>query len=225
VGCVQTGIAHNAPENDNHFHWIGLKRYFCKSKVRYPASSLVLLFSFLYVLIRTLKIKSVLLLVYTLAHVFIYEGRSESNASDFMMLALYVRGGCLWYGSRGWTFPTTFRYILVPCDRWQQRGSLKTWHLTWKCRWSKGASLNSSMWHPLTFIDACWVIVETKQCMWAQWEWVVCFSSGDSGSSLLVQISVCTARRLLFIASEYVSLMVMTVLKKSVLLLRICSIK
>jgi len=30
-------------------------------------------------------------------------------------------------------------------------------------------------WHPLTFIDACWMLMETKQWMWAQWgsEWCV----------------------------------------------------
>jgi hypothetical protein len=32
-------------------------------------------------------------------------GRSESNASYFIMLAHDSRGGCWWHGSRGWTFP------------------------------------------------------------------------------------------------------------------------
>jgi len=33
--------------------------------------------------------------------------------------------------------------------------------------------LNSSMqkiWHPLTLTDTCWMFMETKQWMWAQWE-------------------------------------------------------
>ena len=79
--------------------------------------------------------------------------------------------GC-WYGSRGWTFPPIFHSVLLPCDRWQQRGSLTKWRLTWKCIWSKGVELNSSLrkkWHLLTFSDACWMCMETKQWMWAQW--------------------------------------------------------
>ena len=59
------------------------------------------------------------------------------------------------------------------CDRRQQRGSLTQWCLTWKCMWSKGVSLNPSMqkkWHPMTLIDACWMFMETKQWMWAQWD-------------------------------------------------------
>ena len=49
------------------------------------------------------------------------------------------------------------------------KGQLTKWHLTWKYRWSKDVSLNSSMkkkWHPLTFIDT---LMETKRWMWAQW--------------------------------------------------------
>jgi len=88
------------------------------------------------------------------------------------MLAHDVRGGYWWYGNGGWTFPPTFPYILLLYNRWQQRGSLIDWCLTWKCGWSKDVSLNSSMhkkWHPLTFIDACLTFMEIKQWMWAQW--------------------------------------------------------
>ena len=35
--------------------------------------------------------------------------------------------------------------ILSARDRWQQRGSPTEWRLTWKCLWSKGVELNSSM--------------------------------------------------------------------------------
>ena len=38
--------------------------------------------------------------------------------------------------ARGWTFPSVFCYVLLPWNRWQQRGSVKEWHLTWKCEWS-----------------------------------------------------------------------------------------
>ena len=89
-----------------------------------------------------------------------YEGCFKCSASCFMMLARDVRGRWWWYGSRGWTFLPIFRYILVLWDRWQKRDSLTTWHLTWKCVWSKGAE---KKWHLLTFIDACWMFMETKQ--------------------------------------------------------------
>ena len=46
-------------------------------------------------------------------------------------------GKCWRYSSRGWTFPPRFCYILLLCDKWQQRGCLTEWHLTWKCKWSK----------------------------------------------------------------------------------------
>ena len=93
-----------------------------------------------------------------------------------------------WDGSRGWTFPSMLHYILLPYDRWQQKGNR-----TWKRICSKDVKLNSSVWkkwHSLIFIDTCWTFVDTKQWMWAQWgSRCVCFSSGDSnsGSPLLVQ--------------------------------------
>jgi len=74
-----------------------------------------------------------------------------------------IRGGCWWYGSRGWAFPPIFHYMLFLCDRWQQRGRLTKWHLTWKCGWSKGVWLNSSMqkkngnhWHLLMLLEDLW---------------------------------------------------------------------
>ena len=86
----------------------------------------------------------------------------------------------------------------------------------------KSVKLNSSMWkkwHPLTFTDACWTFMETKQWMWAQWGVGVHFSSGDSdsGSPPLLQIFTSPACRLLFIAGENAELMVVAVLKMSVL--------
>ena len=63
--------------------------------------------------------------------------------------------------------------ISLLCNRWQQRGTLTKWLLTKKCIWSKGVSLNFSIckkkWHPLTFIDVCWVFMETKEWLLAQW--------------------------------------------------------
>ena len=141
------------------------------------------------------------------ARYLIYEGCSENNASYFTMLAQNDKSRCWWDGSRGWTFPLIFRNILLSCDRWQQRGCLTNWLLTWKSVWSKGVELNFSMrkqLHPLTFIS---------ECLWrsnsggsaVRW-WVVHFSSGDSdsGSPLLVQVVTSMACSLLFIAVDHV---------------------
>jgi len=76
----------------------------------------------------------------------LYEGCSRSNDSYFIMLDHNIRGGCRLCDSRDWTFPPVFPYLLLLCDRWQQRDSLTKWCLTWKCAWSRGVSLNSSMW-------------------------------------------------------------------------------
>ena len=99
--------------------------------------------------------------------------RACCYSSNFITLAHSVRGRCWSYSSRGWTFLPIFQYILLLCDRWQQRGSLTQWHLTWKCRWSNSVEINSSLWkkwHPLAFIDAFGMFMETKQCMVVQWK-------------------------------------------------------
>ena len=91
----------------------------------------------------------------------------------FIMLAHNVRGRYWWYGRRDWTFPPIFHYILLPCDKWQQRDSLTEWRVIWKCKWSKGVSLNSSMqkkWHH-------WTFMETKQWMWVHWGCGWCISA------------------------------------------------
>ena len=88
------------------------------------------------------------------------------------MFAHDVRGRHWWHGSRGWTFPTIFYYILLPCDREQQKSSLTKWHLTWKCTWNISAEKKSSIWkkwQPLASIDICWMFMETKQWIRAQW--------------------------------------------------------
>ena len=109
----------------------------------------------------------------------IYKGCFESKASYFIFFSHTVRGGYWWYGSRGWTFPPIFHHMLL-FDRWQQRCYLTEWGLTWKCIWSKGVSLSSSMWkkwHPLAFMDACQTFMETKQCMCVQWGSGWCISA------------------------------------------------
>jgi len=97
-----------------------------------------------------------------------YEDCSKSNGSYFITL---VRGGCQWYGNRGWTFPLILCCILLPRDRWQQRGILTNgnWH---ESVYEAEVSLKSSVQkklHPLTFIKACWPYMETKQWISAQW--------------------------------------------------------
>jgi len=100
------------------------------------------------------------------------DGCSENNTSCFIMLAHNIKGKWWWYGNRAWTFMPIFHYVSLPWDRWQQRGSMTKWHLTLKCSWSKSVELNSSMqkkWHPVSFTDAYWMLVETNQWMSAQW--------------------------------------------------------
>ena len=78
------------------------------------------------------------------------------------MLTHDIRGGCWWYGSRGWTFPPIFHYMLLPCDRWQQRGSLTIWRLIQKFIWSKRVWLYCSMredgsyWYSSVFTEHLW---------------------------------------------------------------------
>jgi len=72
----------------------------------------------------------------------------------------------------GGTYPPVSCSILLPCNRWQQRGSLKKWCLKWQCEQSKGVELNSSTqtkWYPVTFINIFWMFMEVKQWLWAQW--------------------------------------------------------
>ena len=173
---------------------------------------------------------------------YLWDGRHTLIALKVMPSLLFahdVRGGRWWYGSRGWTFPPIFHYLLLLCDRWQLRGSLTEQCLTWKHVWSRDVEWNSSMMekpHPLTFINACWMFLETKQWMWAQWGdgWCVlgvvtmawemtwknkphsgwpCTAVTAQNEEHLSQL-ICTNQ-----------LMVVTVLKNSVFIAEICSIK
>ena len=79
---------------------------------------------------------------------------AHSNVSYFVMLAHDI--GCWWYGSRDWAFPSVSHYIFLffYCKTdGSRRGSLTNWYLTWKCRWSKGVSLNFSMWKKMAPTD------------------------------------------------------------------------
>jgi len=98
--------------------------------------------------------------LYKLTILLNYEGCFEINISCVIMLIHNIRCWC--YGSRGWTFTPISHYILLQCDRWQQRGSLTPWRLTWKCGWNEGVSLNASMqkncthWHSSMIAEHLW---------------------------------------------------------------------
>ena len=110
-----------------------------------------------------------------------------------------------------------YSVILLPCDRWQQRGSLTKW----KRGWSKGVSLNSSTWKKVTAIDVhqCLLnvygdhIVDVSTVR----QWVVRFSSGDTGPPPLVQIFMSVACRLLVITRDSAQLMVVPMFQNSAL--------
>ena len=104
-----------------------------------------------------------------------------------------------WYGSRSWTFPPVFCYILFLCHRQQLRGSLTQHCVTWKCVWSRCVSLNSSIQKKMAPIDTQWCLLNTDgdQTVGGSTarRWGVRCSSGDSDSSspLLVQIFMTVA--------------------------------
>ena len=93
------------------------------------------------------------------------------------MLVRDIRGRCLLYGSRSWTFLPIFHYILL-LFLWQQRGSQAqngVWHRSVydakMCNWIPWCGKQ----HPLTFIDTC-------ECWWrpnsgCKHSEVVCFGS------------------------------------------------
>lgn len=104
-----------------------------------------------------------------------YEG-----CSYFTTLDHNVRGRYWWYASKSWTFPPIICYILLLCDKWQQRSDMINMRQTWKFIWSKGLPLNSSVWKkmaPTDIIDACWTVMETNQWMRAQWRGGWCVSA------------------------------------------------
>jgi len=124
-----------------------------------------------------------------IAETVFYEVCSKSNASRCILLAHDVRGRCWWFGGRGWTFPSISRSVSLTGDIWQQRGILTQWCLMWKCIWSKGVSLNSSMqkhWHPRTCIDACCTVMVSRQWKWARWGGGWCISAVTLVQSLFI---------------------------------------
>jgi len=159
------------------------------------------------------------------------ESCSESNASYFIMLAHNIRGRYWCYGSVGWTFPPALHYMLFLCDRWQQRGCMTDWCLTWKCIWREGASLNSSTWKKTALIDIHWCLLnvemETKQWMSAHFGGGWCISAVVTATVVMSTGTYFCKCSMLVLVDHWQNalLMMVTMLKSSVLWLRICSIK
>jgi len=128
------------------------------------------------------KLKNIKISFVTYMHQLYYifsKGCSESNASFFIMLAHDVRSGYWWYGSRDWTFPSISCYSLLPCDRWQQRGSLTNgiWHGSMDeaevCRRIPPCGNSGIHWHSSILLNVYGdqrVDVSTVFRQW--WQWV-----------------------------------------------------
>ena len=125
------------------------------------------------------------LLLCTVLLVFPHKGYSKSNASYFTILAHYLRGRCWWHGSKS-SFSHQYCYVLLPCDRHQQRVSVIKWHLTWKCGWSKGVVLNSSLQKKNAPLDIHWFLLniygDQAVDVSTGRQWVVHFSSSASNT-------------------------------------------
>ena len=80
----------------------------------------------------------------------------------------------------------------------------KTCHWTLPCE---------KKWHSLIITDSCWIFLETKQWMWAQWGSGWCVSAVVAATVVTFTDAAC---RLLFIIGKNTQLMVVTTLKNSV---------
>jgi len=157
----------------------------------------------------------------------LYKICSKRNVSYFIMPVTSEAdaGG---NGSQDWIFPPVFCYILLLCDRWQQRGSLLKCHLTWECKWSKGwnwistCRKNCTYWDSSTLAECLWRsnsgFGHSKAeggafQWWQQWQWIT--SAGKDFYKYSMQALVHCLRK---------CIMMVTILKNSILWLRICSI-
>ena len=94
---------------------------------------------------------------------FICNSFSERNAFNVIItLAHSVRGRCWWYCSRGWTFPPIFCYVLLPRDRWQQRGTLtmgvccESADEAKMCHWILPCRKHGTHWHSSALTECLW---------------------------------------------------------------------
>jgi len=122
----------------------------------------------------------------------------NTRAAPKEMPPIYDAG--LWHqrqilvdGSRGWILTPISHCVLLLCDRWQQRGSLTEWQLTWKRGWSKGVGLNSPM---------------QKEWWWLHWKialcrWEFALSNGIIVLYLSVVVSMEISKRCYFQCNLY----------------------
>ena len=103
---------------------------------------------------------------------FSYEGRSKSNASYFILFLFLMPlmmsetdvGGAVV------EVEPSYQYSIIFCCYVTDGSRGAAWQNgVWHGSAYKSVKLNSSMWkkwHPLTFTDACWTFMETKQWMY-----------------------------------------------------------
>ena len=103
-----------------------------------------------------------------------YKGYSKSNAFHFITLAHYV--GEMVVEVEYTNIPSHFVAVwqMVAEGKPDKMVSDMGVHMKQRCGteflwWKK--------WHPLTFMDACWIFMDTKQWMWAQWGSGWCISA------------------------------------------------
>ena len=102
----------------------------------------------------------------------VYEGCSKNYVSCFIMLVHGIWDRYWWYGHWDWTF---LQYSVTFCCKatdgsreaaWQN----DIWHGSpYKAKVCNWISPCRKKWHPLTYIDACWMFMETKEWFSAQY--------------------------------------------------------
>jgi len=112
----------------------------------------------------------------------LYEGCSKSNAPHFIMSAHNTRGGCWWYGSRGWTFVPIF-CLFCCCVTEGSRGAVwqnDVWHGSVYeakvCQWIPPCRKKCTLSHSLELAQHLQKPVNVSTVRW----WVVCFSCDNS---------------------------------------------
>jgi len=61
------------------------------------------------------------------------EGRFALKVMFLILLFCHARPQANVGGMAVEVEPSHQYYTLLPCDRWQQRGNLANWYLTWEC--------------------------------------------------------------------------------------------
>jgi len=125
--------------------------------------------------------------VWSTEHAFrhlIYKGCPKINASYFVMLDHDVRGGCWWYGSRGWTFPASISLNFVTMWQMTAEGQSDKMASDMEMRMKQRCVIEFLHAEKIAPNDIHWRLVnvygdQTVDVSTVRW-WVACFSSGDS---------------------------------------------